>query len=455
MPTLDLRQITDKLNAEFAKASSDALGTRKIVFWYDDDADFEDDIEILGIVGAKLHKLTLTNQFSTKYLLEREDTESSYLIYAPFTKPDVRDNALEDILLYSRRFYADRASLVTVDLNISEKYKPILQKHVRFFTDKYRTRRFYNFEIENFTKETIEIALMSALCKTQTASFEEVLRVVLMDSCQLSVTSSQEMRCDFSPSALVSSCFLSEFEKYDLLQAFWRICEESLGYTDADPSLLRLTTTLFVTYASRQLVGDMPELWTSFVSYKAGNIVAFMDNLMNSILYSTQFNRLEKYISSVLNVCENLSGADIDNILECDAFAVVDEFIVHWIIERLLNEDIGATAGGMNIPAISNLRMKKHFGRWYERYYTMLITAYEIINKAHYNCLEQFESIVKQYIKSDYKLDGNYRSFYTAYDSYHSFVVNNQGDSCSPIYKKSERLIEHLRVRVENIYTNK
>ena len=123
MPTLDLKQITDKLNAEFAG------DTRKIVFWYDDEAEFADDIDSLPIIGAKLHKLTYINQFRTKCLLERDDNKSNYLIYAPFPKPDVLNNSLEDTLLYSRQFHADRISLLASDLRIDESLKPILQKY--------------------------------------------------------------------------------------------------------------------------------------------------------------------------------------------------------------------------------------------------------------------------------------------------------------------------------------
>ena len=49
MPTLDLKQITDKLNAEFAR------DTRKLVFWYDDAAEFAGYIDTFEIAGAKLH----------------------------------------------------------------------------------------------------------------------------------------------------------------------------------------------------------------------------------------------------------------------------------------------------------------------------------------------------------------------------------------------------------------
>ena len=78
MSELNLKQITDKLNTEF---SGD---TRKLVFWYDDKAEFADDINALELVGAKVYHLAQDNQFYTKYFLERLDTNTSYLIYAPF-----------------------------------------------------------------------------------------------------------------------------------------------------------------------------------------------------------------------------------------------------------------------------------------------------------------------------------------------------------------------------------
>ena len=196
MAELNLKQITDKLNAEFTGE------TRKLVFWYDDKAEFVEDIDELELVNAKVHHLEPDNQFYTKYLLERLDHTTNYLVYAPFPRPNVRDNHLEDTLLYSRQFFADRASLLAVDLGIDEKYKPVIQKYIKFFEAKERTQRFYDLEIENFTKETIEVALMSVLCKTRTAFFDEAVRVVLTDD------------------SLENNKFLLEFEKYDLLSAF-------------------------------------------------------------------------------------------------------------------------------------------------------------------------------------------------------------------------------------------
>ena len=59
------------------------------------------------------------------------------------------------------------------------------------------------------------------------------------------------MRIVLTDGELVDNAFLQEFEKYDLLTAFWQLCEQHFGYTDIKPSLERLLVTLFVTYTGR------------------------------------------------------------------------------------------------------------------------------------------------------------------------------------------------------------
>ena len=92
MAELNLKQITDKLNSEF---SGD---TRKLVFWYDANGEFITDIDTIELENAKVYRLEQNNQFRTKYFLEREDTTTNYLIYAPFPKPPLRENHLADTI---------------------------------------------------------------------------------------------------------------------------------------------------------------------------------------------------------------------------------------------------------------------------------------------------------------------------------------------------------------------
>ena len=131
---LNLRQITDKLNLEFASDQ------RKLIFWYDADAEFISDIDDMELENAKILRLERDNQFYIKYFLEREDVKTSYLIYAPFPKPGIRDNHLADTILYSKEFFADRASLLSVDLGIEEQYRHVIQEHIKIFGAKDRTQ---------------------------------------------------------------------------------------------------------------------------------------------------------------------------------------------------------------------------------------------------------------------------------------------------------------------------
>ncbi|MGM0882442.1 MAG: BREX-1 system phosphatase PglZ type A [Bacillota bacterium] len=413
MPELNLKQIADKLNAEFAG------DTRKLVFWYDDKAEFADDIATLELSNAKVYNLESDNQFYTKYFLERLDRTTNYLIYAPFSKPPVRDNHLADTIKYSKEFFADRASLLTVDLGIDEKYKPVIQKYIKFFGAKDRTQRFYDLEIENFTRNTIEIALLSALCKTRTASFEEVVRVVLTDD------------------EMDDNKFLAEFEKYDLLLAFWRLCEEQFGYTDVKPTLEKLVVTLFVTYTERYMDAELPKSWNSFISYKSGNIIAFLDNLMNSLLYRNRYNELSEYVAAGLNATVALEAIGPEALLRCDTFALIDRMIIHWIMERLLVEDTGAKLNGMTIPLVCQERNKMHFGEIFKMQYKLLEHAYYLIMEGSYNCPDDLTEIVNQYRESDYLIDTHYRYFYYCFDKL-----------------KDTTAYERLQDLIENIYSN-
>ncbi|WP_274939997.1 BREX-1 system phosphatase PglZ type A [Chordicoccus furentiruminis] len=413
MAELNLKQIIDRLNAEFTG------DTRKLVFWYDDKAEFAEDIEGVELENAKVYQLKQDSQFATKRFLEREDTTTNYLIYAPFPKPDVRENHLEDTLLYSKRFFADRASLLSVDLGIEEKYKPIIEKHIKFFASKERTQRFYDLEIENFNEENILVGLLSAVCRTRTCSFEEVLRVMITEG------------------SLEDNKFLAEMVKYDLLPSFWKLCEQQFGYTDAKPTLEKLIVTMFITSTARQLGCEVPAGWKSFVSYKSGNIIAFLDNLMNSVLYSGRFDELSKHVSDGQNTMSAFAGMQPEMLIDVETFISADQILVKWLVDRLTAEDTGAMLDRVTIPELCEKRMKMHFGKRTKKTYQLLLSAYHLIIAANYSCPDGFKNVIKQYLAKDYQIDQEYRKFYYSYDQ-----IEDTG------------AFEGLRTLIENIYTN-
>jgi uncharacterized protein (TIGR02687 family) len=413
MPEMNLKQIIDRLNTEFTG------DTRKLVFWYDDKADFAEDIDSVQLENAEILRLEPDNQFATKYFLERKDKTTNYLIYAPFPKPDVRDNHLEDTLLYSRRFFADRASLLSVDLGIEEKYKHVIEKHIKFFANKDRTQRFYDLEIENFNEDNILIGLLSAICRTRTCSFDEVVRVLVTDD------------------SLQDNRFIAEFEKYDLLPSFWKFSEQQFGYNDNKPTLEKLVITMFVTYADKYIQKALPKGWQPFISYKPGNIIAFLDSLMNNYLYRERYDQLAAHVAAGLDVASALKAYEPEVLVDCDSFTEIDEILLRWLVERLLAEDAGAKLGSHPIPELCEMRRKMHFGEKYRYAYEMMNSAYHLIQAVHYTCPERFKAILEQYQSTDWRIDTAYRNFYSCYDR-----LENPG------------AFEPLRDLIENIYTN-
>lgn len=413
MAELSLKQIIDRLNAEFTGE------TRKLVFWYDDKAEFAEDMETVELQNAKVYHLKQDNQFYTKRLLERVDKTTNYLIYAAFPKPNVRENHLEDTLLYSKRFFADRATLVSSDLGIEEKYRPVLEKYAKFFGDKRRTQRFYDLEIENFNEENILVGLMSVICKAHTCSFEEVLRIVLTEG------------------ELDENSYLQDFERYALLESFWKYCEQQFGYTDIKPSLERLLVTMFVTYTERYVQAELPAAWKTFVSYKSGNSIAFLDSLMNSILYRDKYDELSARVEKGLNVLSAFAEMRPDDLVECDTFLSADRVLIKWLVNRLLEEDTGAKLNDLTIPELCDKRAKMHFGRKTGKIYQMLSSAYRMVLAADFRCADGTKAIIDRYLAEDYGIDQEYRKFYYYLDQ----LENTEA-------------FEKLRDLVENIYTN-
>lgn len=410
---MNFEQITEKLNREFSGES------RQLVFWYDDEGEFTEDIDSIQLKNAKVLHLKKDNQFRIKYFLEKEDTSTNYLIYAPFAKPDLRENHLADMLLYSKEFFADRASMIAMDLQINPLGKMVIQQHIKFFANKERTQKFYDLAKNGLDENAIEMAMMCVLCRVKVISFEEVLRCIITES---------------EPT---ESEYLSEFEKYSLLPAFWKQAESEFGYTDTNPTLEKLILTLFVTYAGQSIHENLPKQWAPFFSVKVGNIMAFLDQLMNNVLYGACYDQISKAVYKKLGANEYFERMNPEALVDCSLFEGVDTILLRWITERLENEDLGVKLQGKSIPEICEERRKMHFGSRTEKAYFLLENAYGVISQGMYREIRGIQKLVDAYASSLYRVDQQYRYFYYYYDSI-----------------EDTRPYEKLREQVENIYTH-
>lgn len=421
MGDLSLKQITNRLNEEFNKEDY-YLDSRKIIFWYDENKEFEEDIKILGLKNAKVHYLTPTNQFKTKLLLEREDKNSNYLIYAPFSRPLPEDNHLEDILRYSKQFIADRIASMRLDLGIDEDLHPVLEKYRDYFRAESRRNRFINLKIEDYTENSIELGLLSAITKLRLSSFEEALRKVLIESLEDS-----------------ENRYLKELEKYNLLDTFWEYCKKYFGYQSVEPSLLDLFSTLLITATAYDLNTRLPSQWLSFQLERPGTAQVFLDSLMNHIHYQKEYDSLVNEIESTYKINNALQTLPIESLLEVNTFPSVDVLLINWINKELNNQNLNSTLSNLTIDEIINKRLTTHFGSNFKDKYLMLKYANKIIELKfkELKSKDTLRDYIKDYEEGYYLADLNYRKFYEYYDK-----IEDSSD------------FEELRELVENIYTN-
>ena len=327
---------------------------------------------------------------------------------------------MEDTLRYSKRFYADRASLITLDLGVDEKLKDVFQEYNKFFAGKQRRQKFYDLEIEATTKADIEIGIMSVLCKLKTSNFEEVVRAMLTED------------------GFDDNKYLAEFFRYGVDKAFWEQANEHFGYSDPKPTLEKFTMTLFVTYLSKTVYGELPQPWKSFVAYKStNNVTVYLDNLMNSYLYGQRFDEISEVVYNALNADKVLRKMEPSDIVDCHLFAGIDNIIIDWLIDRLENEDTAAKLNGKSITEICEKRRREHFGNKKSAEYYVIENAWHLLSYGVYVPVSGINNVVRKYQDELFQADRRYRYFYYHYDKIENATK-----------------FEKLRQLVENVYTN-
>lgn len=408
MDELNLQEIENKLKSEFESGE-------RLVFWYDADASFEDSVDQLQLGEVKILHLTDRNAFRAKMTLEHEDPEGQYLVYAPFAKPAVEHNHLEDTLLYSRQFYADKLSLIAADIGLPDRFRAALQQKGAFFgigqkNTKEIIRRTNDFieragEVDLPTADPDEISLL-ALCVVAKS------RNVTVDDLMYAV---------FSAGNIEEQAVITAFEKAGIAEDFWELCANRFGYAESKPTLLRLVLSMFAVHACKEFEDPAPEAWKIFLQdsarNKTTNISVLLDNMMNSVIYQEDFDSISAVAETGLAAEEALSSVKLENLVSCTSFRLVDEFIIKWIIGRELAEDKAATLAGRNIPELCDFRKRMHFGTGFSAAYDALEAGYELLQLTGYEPERELSAITENYIARDYRYDTYYRKFITSIDA--------------------------------------
>ena len=387
---MNLDEIENRINTIF-----DESYHRQIVFWYDENQEFIEDIESINLHNAKLHILKDNNLIQTKYKVEFEDKKSNYLIYAPFTQPDDNDNYLADLVHYAVPFSADKIEMIAQSLNIPSEFNHLLKKYSSFWNAKSRVNAFNNLNIQFSELNIIN-------------NFSEENKII------------------------------KNFEKYNILDDFWLLISKKFSYHDDNPSVPKFVRSLILNYTASLYQGPTPKSWEEYLVEDKNNAAIFISEFMNNANYSDYYDEIASMLESKLNIT-SLGYSTIDSYVYCDSFERFDENIINHYVELLYETQVDL---GSDFKNILEERKKTHFYHKYENDYEVLRFAnlfISLINEfKRIELPEEVDELIKAYANKWVYLDSYYRKFYYFYDK-----LEDAGK------------FEDLRQLIENLYVNK
>ncbi len=408
---MNLDEIENRINSIFAEDYN-----RQIIFWYDENQEFIEDIGNIQLNNAKLHILKENNLIQTKYKIEFEDKQSNYLIYAPFTQPNDNDNYLADLVHYAVSFSADKIEMIAQSLKIPPK---LLKKYSSFWNAKSRVNAFKDLNIQ-YTELNIVQAILAVLSNQKTLNFDYIVREVIINNL------SEENK------------IIKNFEKYDIIDNFWLLISKKFSYNENNPSVSRFVRSLILNYTASLYQGPTPKSWDEYLVENKNNASIFISEFMNNSNYSDYYDEIACMLESKLNIT-SLGYSTIDSYIYCDSFERFDKNIINHYVELLYENRVDL---GSDFKDILEERKKTHFYQKYENNYEVLRFAnlfISLINEFKRTELpDSVDELIKVYADKWVYLDSYYRKFYYYYDK-----LDN-----------TEKF-EDLRQLIENLYVNK
>ncbi|MDD3888832.1 MAG: BREX-1 system phosphatase PglZ type A [Syntrophomonadaceae bacterium] len=415
---------TEQLKAALEKRFQESLpegSQRYIVFWYDHDASFVDSIEELDLSGIKVWALTENNAFHSKRLLEKEDTSSNYLIYAPFPQPVNEENWLLDILLYSAEFSADKVSMLMNELLlVDSSLRSLLGEQISFFDNKDRYQKLLALSQGHWDKGSLELGMMAVACKVKTANLESVIKALFLAGIN------EE-----------DNLLWGQLLKWPGEEIFWRYVQREYGFYNEAPSLKKLFLSLLISSLAYQLETEIPGGWKLYLNENIANSVVFIDHWMNNREDSHRFDELAKYFEEELKVSKYFADWRLEAYLNCDILEIFDKAIILEIVNSLV-------AGGQDYDNYAEIIALRRSSHWYDKFANVYGALEAAINlfvfyKEHQHGFVQpnARSLFAAYTEDYYQADQYYRHFYLYYDR----VVEQD-------------ILKNLRPLVENLYDN-
>ena len=426
MASMDLQTITQDLNRRFA-APLPEFYKRRIIFWYDEDREFEDKLDELELDNASVLVLTGTNNFAAKKLLAVDDTTSNYLVYCPVHYEKPEDNWLINIEMYSEEFRADLNSIWMDEMDLPN--NPTIRKMVKgyrkFFNNIERRKDVADLAKNIGTASQLHLAVMAQICGVSDTQPSSIMQAVLAQSLDIE-----------------TNTIYQEFVKYGAQNPFWVMVSQATGYSEGDDcDLGRLATHILLTATTRTMRSEHLAGLDSFISTPHQS---YCYDMVSDWLQSSERDNLyhiARFVEEEARLPQRFLKLGVDDLANTECFPCINECILTILMKEISDYII-------NVDAITAIVEKRRAMVWYDHvscYYEGLLQVANMQAFYHEHAagfhLAQAKKVWDAYTSNYYKMDAYYRQFHLCF-----------GQSLTASNSVLDDLFKHVVEKVEGLY---
>lgn len=424
---MDSEKVVQDLNQRFAQPLPEFY-KRRIIFWCDEEREFEDKLDKIVLHDAKLIALTGTNYFAVKKLLGVDDTTGNYVVYCPLFYENLEDNWLLDIRLYSEEYRADLISNWMDEIGLLQ--TAVLRKQVKeyrkFFKAAVRREKIAKQKNIPSVPKQLDMAVMGALAGIVDVTPYAIIKKVL---CAGLDAETNRLYCDFTD--------------YGADKAFWDMVQKGTGYVADTPNLGHLAAHILLTGATRTMQPEYLSKWKDFLSEAHQ---AYCYDFVSEWLHGTDADQLREIVIRIeeeLKLPEQFMKLEVADLVNTEIFPCIHELILIKLMTEIADSII-------DVNIIKETVEKRRTCVWYEEVKDFYEGILQVANmqdffKEHTTGFHSAQAVKvwKEYTTEYYKMDTSYRLFHKSY-----------GKSLKTYHAKLHDLFSHVMEKAEGLYKN-
>ena len=424
---MDIEKVIQDLNRRFA-APLPEYYHRRIIFWHDEDREFEDKLDEIKLDNAKLVALNGSNTFKVKKLLGSDDQTNNYLVYNPlsFDKPD--DDWLIDVKLYSEEFRADLISMWMDEMGLVSSFAMRKEvKHYRkFFNAKERRAKVAAQSKTPEKPAQLHIAVMAAICGIKEPQPNQIMQCVFRAGLDKQ-----------------NNPVYQDFVNYGAQDAFWAMVRQGTGYCEEEGNIGQLAIHLLLTASTRTM---FPEHLAGLERFLSLPHQAYCYDFVSDWLRSEdnhQLYEIARYVEEEARLPKRFSQLALEDLVDTECFPCINEIILTKLMTEISNQIIDA-------DVITKIVEKRRTCVWYAEFANFYEGILQVANmqeffKEHSAGFHtaQAREIWKNYTNDYYRMDRYYRQFQLCFQR--SLETSNM---------LLDDLFKHVVDKVEGLYSH-